>query len=337
MIAPVVTVRPLDRRGLTLRERAVLSALRFLRAWYRLRRQRKGVRLLFACHRALERLAGPVSSLEYRFEQRDLVVAGPLFDPRMALVFFQGVSEPDMIDEVRRRVPPNGVVVDVGALHGTHTIAYARQLVPSGHVYALEPVPESFHFLERNVRLNELSNVTCVPVGLSNGAGDRPLSIPGADAHPRYATTVPWGRTAGLMSVHAKAAPSSHDSAMGRFTTLDDFVERQQLRSLDFLKVDVEGHELAVLEGGLHALRRHRPVMVMEFNAVTSELAGVSALDLLAMLRRLEYQPLVKNASGQTVRLEERMLSDGSFAHGNGIPFLMNILLVPPTRQREGC
>jgi len=250
----------------------------------------------------------------------------------MILYFFNGFSAPDLVEELPRWVPQNGVVLDVGAAYGTHAIHYARHVVPAGHVWALEPVERSFRQLERNVQLNRLTNVSCVPSGLSDRNDDRTLAIPDAGVHPRYRPTTPWSRTAGLMSVHATASASGGEASVGHFTTLDAFVESRRLASLDLMKVDVEGHELAVLNGGVGALRRFRPVIVMEFNAVTCQLAGVAAADLLARLSELGYQPFVKNKSGQLMPLEGAMLGDGSFARGIGIPFLFNALLVPSER-----
>jgi FkbM family methyltransferase len=49
-----------------------------------------------------------------------------------------------------------------------------------------------------------------------------------------------------------------------RALTLDEHVEASKLRKVDFIKIDVDGHECPILRGGVGMLRSHRPVIVME-------------------------------------------------------------------------
>jgi hypothetical protein len=59
-----------------------------------------------------------------------------------------------------------------------------------------------------------------------------------------------------------------------RLTTIDEFAAEEGLRRLDFIKADVEGWELRVLLGGARSIRRHRPTLMIEFDAPHLPRAG---------------------------------------------------------------
>ena len=76
------------------------------------------------------------------------------------------------------------IIVDAGANVGFYTLRQAKAVGPSGHVYAVEPNPDSYSRLERNVAQNGLAWVTCIPKGLSSEEGTMVL-----DADPRETST----------------------------------------------------------------------------------------------------------------------------------------------------
>jgi len=82
---------------------------------------------------------------EVRSGSNDLDLISPKYEPVTSAWF---------------RVGPNDVVVDVGAHIGRYTLSAA---VHASKVIAMEPDPGSFQILDRNVRLNGLSNVVCIP------------------------------------------------------------------------------------------------------------------------------------------------------------------------------
>ena len=142
------------------------------------------------------------------------------------------------------------IIVDAGANVGFYTLRQAKAVGPSGHVYAVEPNPDSYSRLERNVAQNGLAWVTCIPKGLSSEEGTMVL-----DADPRETSTATAHRTesnqpAGCLYVEG--------------TTLDALVVAFAIPRIDVLKMDTEGAEAEIVKGGL---RRALPItrrVVME-------------------------------------------------------------------------
>jgi FkbM family methyltransferase len=153
-------------------------------------------------------------------------------------------------------LPPAGVAIDVGANLGLATLALAP-LLPEGRIIAVEPAPRIAAALRRTVALNGLAGkVTVLEQALGAAAGAAAFH---ADAH-----------SAGS---HLLTGPTADGSGPPVLTvqvgTLDDLVGRLGLTRLDFIKIDVEGHETEVLDGAASTLARFRPSLFVEFNAWT--------------------------------------------------------------------
>jgi FkbM family methyltransferase len=142
---------------------------------------------------------------------------------------------------LRRYVPRDRVAVDVGANEGV----YAYHLSRYAHaVVAFEPnanYERSLRFLPRNVSVRFAA--------LSSSPGSLPLHIPASNA----------GEAEGWATLEATDLPLARtiDVPVHR---LDDL----ELGRVGFMKIDVEGHEMAVLAGASATIRRDRPVLLVE-------------------------------------------------------------------------
>jgi FkbM family methyltransferase len=155
---------------------------------------------------------------------------------------------------LRGLIPRDGVVVDVGGHAGQYAKLFAR-LAPDGRVYTFEPGAYALAILRTAIRLNRLGNVTIVPEALGAAPGGARLSIP-----------VKHARTLGFGLSHL--GPDGGNRRLFEqdvhVTTLDAFAAAERLTRLDFLKADIEGWELRMLEGGAATLRRFRPPVLIE-------------------------------------------------------------------------
>ena len=152
---------------------------------------------------------------------------------------------------MRQFLPGCSVVFDVGA----HTGEWARLALsvnPGLNIHCFEPSRENFVNLTRNV---SSPNVTCNPFGLSSENGERPLfifrSAPGL--HSLY-------QRRGLENGWGLATPA--ETEMVKLDTLENYCAERQIEKIDFLKVDVEGHELEVFKGGRSLFEEDRVRMI---------------------------------------------------------------------------
>ena len=182
----------------------------------------------------------------------------------------------------RALVRPGDTVLYVGANIGAHAVALAGFVGPAGRVHAFEPGAETASFLRANVALNALDERVLVhQVAVGNGSvhhltlvttdgnyGTAYLSEarppPPPDAHPR-------GRAQGA---EAEGSGSGRGLSSVRVVGLDDFAALAGLEGLRLVKIDVEGHDLQVLQGARRLITSLRPFLCIEMH---TEAAGVRA------------------------------------------------------------
>lgn len=97
--------------------------------------------------------------------------------------------------------------------------------------------------------------------------------------------------------------------------TQSAFVARQEIVRLDFIKMDVDGHELPVLQGGRETLRRFQPLLVMEMSPYVHAEQHQSFADFVELLKSLSYS-LRNTDNGKAVPLYatelQRLIPDGA-------------------------
>jgi FkbM family methyltransferase len=146
---------------------------------------------------------------------------------------------------IPRMVDAGRHAIDVGANRGVWADCLAGQC-PG--VFAFEPNPKMFAFLRDSCA----ANVVPSPLALSDCAGEAVLRIP---------------RTArGYSNQQASLAPRADDrfSVFGEMTVATACLDDLALPPCGFIKIDVEGHEAAVLRGASRLIARDRPVLLIE-------------------------------------------------------------------------
>jgi FkbM family methyltransferase len=149
------------------------------------------------------------------------------------------------IELFRQCVRPGATVVEAGANMGVHTVALARLVGESGMVHAIEPQRIVFQTLCANVALNSLTNVRCHHAAVGDKVGS--ILVPLLDFNQP-------NNFGGL------ALGGYEEGERVPLITIDSL----RLARCDFLKIDVEGMELAALRGAEETIRRFRPLIYTE-------------------------------------------------------------------------
>lgn len=183
----------------------------------------------------------------------------------------------------------NRVVYDVGGFQGLLTLFFAAR---AAHVVVYEPNPASRARLEENLRLNGVGNVTVRPVGVGDGRREATLT---------FDPLMPGAASADA-SIAAQIRTTAEHSATATvpIVTLDEDLAERGLPLPDFVKIDVEGLELAVLTGMRELLYAHRPTLYIEMHGATLDEKLANASRVVTLLDEIGY-PLRHVESGQRV------------------------------------
>ncbi|MEM1384677.1 MAG: FkbM family methyltransferase [Pseudomonadota bacterium] len=172
---------------------------------------------------------------------------------------------------IEQLIRPGSVVVETGANIGALTVPMAKRVGPSGLVFAVEPQILVFQMLAANLALNDLVNV--VAINAAAGAPESERWVGVARFNPEAETNFGGVQLVRLLT---EGLPTRV-----RMDPLDTMLDVTQL---DFLKVDVEGMELQVLEGARGVIQQFRPVLYVENHELDRSPA------LIAHLRALGYK-----------------------------------------------
>lgn len=137
-----------------------------------------------------------------------------------------------------------GVIIDVGAHIGTHTIRASKNLGKNGRVICFEPNKNNFKLLKENLSLNKVTNVSAYNAACSDKS--ELLFMHGAHG--------------GSYATHLQGK----DGQEIRAFALDTLISKEKLSRVDLLKVDVEGFEQEVFKGGYKLISKFKPAIIFE-------------------------------------------------------------------------
>ncbi len=149
-----------------------------------------------------------------------------------------------------------GVVVDVGANSGFYAIL-AATANPGNEVLAFEPDPPLYEALRQNINVNTLRHrIAAFPMALSSRAGMASLFVP-SQAHGLLDTSSSLEET--FIISHSEVHQVNVD-------TIDHFLSAPAYEQtpVSIIKIDVEGHEAAVLAGAHDTVARWKPILFVE-------------------------------------------------------------------------
>jgi len=168
-----------------------------------------------------------------------------LHDPGVSRTLaIKGTRERDQVHVVQQVLQPGMVVLDIGANIGSYALLEASLVGKTGRVYALEPSPENFDLLNKNVQLNQFTDIVETHnIGASNQSGIGQFYLHAASNlhtfHPvKYQA---FGKQEAYV-----------DTLEVEVVNILEFVKDK--RAIDFIRMDIEGYEVEVLEGMMEGI-----------------------------------------------------------------------------------
>lgn len=199
--------------------------------------------------------------------------AGLQFDTRGSDPRFRaGNYEQPVQDTMKSHLHAGDVVYDIGANLGFISLLAARFVGPTGQVHAFEPVPANAARIARNAARNGFANVTVHETAISNVSGQADLLLA--------------EHVGGAVLASAGAPPDPAGRITVDLTAIDHLVGTPPPT---FVKIDVEGAELEVLQGMRTTATRHRPTILCEIDAPDRQSLGERKSSIVAELADLGY------------------------------------------------
>ncbi len=209
-----------------------------------------------------------------------------------------------LAEGVRRWAVAGARVVDVGANVGYITTLLSRWVGSGGRVYSLEPIPETFDVLEQVVLRQGLSNVVAICSAAGAEDGNAQMQVPDYPdgGHNYYESRLVSG-----------AGPDASSGIPVRVARLDTLLLGRD-GPFALIKIDAEGHELAVVQGALGLLRRDHPALLIEVEG-NPDAPASKAGALFQLLAQEGYAPFIYRPEGFLSRQPGHVEVDYFFLH----------------------
>ncbi len=219
-------------------------------------------------------------------------------------------NEPDL-KVVKHIVNRGDVVVDIGANVGGYTKVLSDLISNSGRVLSIEPIPETFTILSWLVKRMSLSNVELFNCAISDKNGISKMKIPKYD----------FG---GFNFYQARIGDNDKRKEPFKCFTVKlkslDNLMHDFKKNVSFIKCDVKGHELAVIQGATEIISKVKPIWLIEISSDPDE-RNSSAAQLFNIFQQKGY--IIYWFDGN--KLRKRLVGDKS----------VNYFFLTPTHLKQ--
>jgi len=196
---------------------------------------------------------------------------------------YAGIKEP-LWTESFKYIRPGTVVIDVGANVGAFSLrcaAYVRKARLNSRIFSFEPNPEVYKKLCFNLNLNPVIDDFISPQELAL-CDKKDI----------------WSFDANEFNSGAGKLTTRGDSYSVISTTLDSFIEENEIKPITLIKIDVEGFEPLVLKGGFQTIALYRPVLILEITDQWFQIHGSSEAMVRNDLMRMGYNLFIDSGEG---------------------------------------
>lgn len=213
-----------------------------------------------------------------------------------------GLFEIESTNVVKKLVKPGDIILDIGANIGYYTVMMSKIVKEHGKIYAFEPTEYFRSVLNANIEVNKINNVEVFDVGLSNNNISLNINIGESSA-----------------TLHSPCKESTDNVELIKMTSLDEFVMDHNLPKIDFIKIDIDGHEPLFFEGAWNTLEKFDPVILLEISHIHYLAAGYTAWDFYELLKQKHYYIYHENDLAEISSKEEFLIRCANFAYSANI------------------
>lgn len=176
--------------------------------------------------------------------------------------------EPYLTELMLSKIKKGDVVLDIGANIGYDTVLFSDKVGKKGKVIAIEPDPVNFEILQKNIKENKLTNVVAVQAAV--GKENKKMKI--FESKENFGDHRMWGN-----------GPTKPVFCR----RLDDLLKELEYQKIDFIKMDVQGFESLVIEGGEKIIEKNKPTIFFEYWPWGNKNAGSDINEMTDFFRKI--------------------------------------------------
>jgi FkbM family methyltransferase len=220
--------------------------------------------------------------------------------PKYDYEFYCRINKDDFIVMTRHedviieyfRPKEGDIVVDIGAYIGLYTIIASKRVGANGKVIAIEADPSNFELLNRNIKVNQLTNIISLNNAVYSKETKLKLYLPGEElGHTTYNT---------VMSDRAKNEDKFVEVSAN---TLDYLLQLKEITDVNWVKIDVEGAEFEVLKGAHNLLLNSRNIVIlMEVHGSTNDYRLKLEEFIRSYNLKIEFEKIYENTGYIIIR-----------------------------------
>jgi FkbM family methyltransferase len=186
-------------------------------------------------------------------------------------IYKNAIWEPETTNIVLDTVKPGMRALAIGANFGYYAIIMAKQVGPTGHVWAFEPTLKYRTQLEWHIRENNYQDrITVLPYGLSDSTYSALINLSPQSASLHY----DLGKN-GMEKISLKP--------------LDSVYNELNIKNINFISMDIDGHEASFLKGAKSFFSSEKPIIAMEFAQRCLHFAGSDIREVAKILNEYGY------------------------------------------------
>jgi FkbM family methyltransferase len=167
-------------------------------------------------------------------------------------------------------------IIDIGANIGSVTLVMAKMFEDS-KIFAIEPTNYAYDKLSKNLNLNKR---------LENRVFLRQFFITNTKKPQKVWSSWNFNKSNDKHQKHLGTLKKIRQNA---YIKLDQFIKNENLKNVDFIKLDVDGYELDVLISGKEFLRNNKPIIFIEIAPYLYPEFGYSCQELIEFIKKLNY------------------------------------------------
>lgn len=218
----------------------------------------------------------------------------------------------------------DGIFFDIGANKGTYSKIVGSK-IGKENTFCFEPIPKYYNEL-----LNEFEKKNVSNAALSSSRGESVMRIP-------YVEGSMYNTRATLKKNVKEEGQTGYKEIKIETETIDSFVVSRGIRSLDAVKIDVEGHELEVIKGGLKTIKKLNPIMIIE---IEQRHHKQNIQKIFRKINNIGYELFYIDIENMKLENVDKFRLDNhqdknKLKEGNFKKYINNFILVPKDRKNS--